>query len=140
MRDLEDFTILRSYAGAASNPNLATAIGDIDVNGVINSIDATYFVQAIENFEDAARDCNGNGIADLVDIFAGTMPDTNGDGRGDNCPTLCVEDFNRDGIVDAADLAVLLNGWGGAGGDLNADGNTDAADLAVLLNAWGNCA
>lgn len=140
VRDLEDFTILRSYAGAAANPNLATAIGDIDVNGVINSIDATYFVQAIENFEDAARDCNGNGIADLVDIFAGTMPDTNGDGRGDNCPTLCVEDFNRDGIVDAADLAVLLNGWGGAGGDLNADGNTDAADLAVLLNAWGNCA
>ena len=140
VRDLEDFTILRSYAGAAANANLATAIGDIDANGVINSIDATYFVQAIENFEDAGRDCNGNGIADLVDIFAGTMPDTNGDGRGDNCPTLCVEDFNRDGIVDAADLAVLLNGWGGAGGDLNADGNTDAADLAVLLNAWGNCA
>lgn len=140
VRDLEDFTILRSYAGAAANPNLATAIGDIDVNGVINSIDATYFVQAIENFEDAGRDCNGNGIADLVDIFAGTMPDTNGDGRGDNCPTLCVEDFNGDGNVDASDLAVLLNGWGGAGGDLNADGTTDAADLAVLLNAWGNCA
>lgn len=47
-------------------------------------------------------------------------------------------DFNADGCVDSADLAVLLAGWGNGGRtDLNADGLTDAGDLAVLLAAWG---
>ncbi len=139
VRDLEDFTLLRSYAGTSTNPNLPGAVGDVDQNGIVNAIDAMAFVGAIENFEDPTRDCNSNGIADLVDIFNGTMPDADGDGRGDNCPTPCVGDFNSDGTVDASDLATLLNAWGTAGGDLNADATTDAADLAVLLNGWGSC-
>ncbi|MSR41110.1 MAG: hypothetical protein EXS10_04325 [Phycisphaerales bacterium] len=138
VRDLEDFTILRGYAGVATNPNLPSAIGDVDQNGVINAVDATYFVQVIEGFG-PMRDCNNNGIADLVDIFSATMPDADGDGQGDNCPAPCVGDFNADGVVDAADLATLLNAWGTAGGDLNADATTDAADIAVLLNGWGSC-
>ncbi len=54
----------------------------------------------------------------------------------------CAADLNGDAIVDAADLAALLNVWdsdGSAGGDLSADGTVDAADLAMLLNAWGAC-
>jgi hypothetical protein len=46
-------------------------------------------------------------------------------------------DLNGDGKVDAADLAILLGQWGGAGSaDLNGSGAVDAADLAVLLGAW----
>jgi hypothetical protein len=40
--------------------------------------------------------------------------------------------------VNATDLAILFNNWGGAGAtDLNGDGVTDAKDLAILLVNWG---
>jgi len=52
----------------------------------------------------------------------------------------CVGDLNGDGVVDGADLGVLLSAWGGAGGaDLNGDGVIDGADLGILLSAWGAC-
>lgn len=51
----------------------------------------------------------------------------------------CTGDINNSGVVDAADIAILLGGWGGTTGDLNNDGTTDAADLAVLLGNWGPC-
>jgi hypothetical protein len=49
------------------------------------------------------------------------------------------EDLDDDGAVDARDLAVLLDNWGGFGGvaDLDGDGLVGAADLAMLLDAWG---
>ncbi len=46
-------------------------------------------------------------------------------------------DLNHDGIVNAADLAILLNAWGTTGiGNINGTGVVDGADLAILLNAW----
>ena len=51
-------------------------------------------------------------------------------------------DFNRDGLVNAADLAILLGGWGSCPrtgcctGDLDANGQVGAPDLAILLGAW----
>jgi len=48
------------------------------------------------------------------------------------------EDLNGDGVVDGADLGLLLGEWGGPGaGDLNGDGTVDGADLGLLLGAWG---
>lgn len=53
----------------------------------------------------------------------------------------CPADLDDDGQVGAADLAVLLGGWGGSGAaDLDASGTIDAGDLALLLGAWGACA
>jgi hypothetical protein len=47
-------------------------------------------------------------------------------------------DLNFDGVVNAADLGILLNGWGSSGlSDINGDGTTNAADLAVMLSNWG---
>jgi hypothetical protein len=57
-------------------------------------------------------------------------------------PTLIVEwsifgDFDGDGSVGAADLAILLGAWETAGPtDLDGDGTTGASDLALLLGAW----
>jgi hypothetical protein len=51
----------------------------------------------------------------------------------------CPADFNDDGKVDGADLAVLLGAWGSANADLDGNGTTDGADLAAVLGAWGNC-
>ncbi|MFO0875176.1 MAG: hypothetical protein U0575_14560 [Phycisphaerales bacterium] len=48
-------------------------------------------------------------------------------------------DFDGSGMVDGADLGVLLAAWGTAAcaADLNLDGVVDGADLGLLLSAWG---
>ena len=47
-------------------------------------------------------------------------------------------DLNGDGVVDGADLTILLGAWGTTGpGDINGDGLVDGADLALLLGLWG---
>ena len=72
----------------------------------------------------------GSGTAPIVDMGA----------YEEQIPVVaCPADLDGSGTVDAADLAVLLGAWGGAGGDLDGNGGTDAADLAVLLGAWGAC-
>lgn len=46
-------------------------------------------------------------------------------------------DLNGDGVVNGADLGLLLSNWGGSGvGDLSGDGVVDGADLGLLLSAW----
>ena len=52
--------------------------------------------------------------------------------------TTVLGDLNGDGIVGAADIATLLNQWGGPGNaDLDGSGSVDAADIAALLSNWG---
>jgi len=54
----------------------------------------------------------------------------------------CPADFNLDGMIDGADLAVVLGNWNSTDaifGDLNADGIVNGADLSALLSAWGPC-
>lgn len=46
-------------------------------------------------------------------------------------------DLNGDGIVDGADLGILLAAWGSSGsGDLDGNGVIDGADLGLMLAAW----
>jgi len=54
----------------------------------------------------------------------------------------CVGDLNGDGVVDGADLGILLAAWGSGDplADLNGDRLVDGADLGTLLAAWGPCA
>jgi len=57
-------------------------------------------------------------------------------------PTIdpCPEDLDDSGVIDEADLLLLLGEWGQAGaGDLDGSGITDARDLLLLLQAWGSC-
>ena len=48
-------------------------------------------------------------------------------------------DFDRNGLVDGADLARLLGAWGSevVQFDLSQDGLVGGADLAMLLGDWG---
>ena len=74
-------------------------------------------------------------------------------GKGDGTPTkevggglagavcACTGDLDGNGAVDAADLAIVLGQWGGAGSaDLDGSGSVQGGDLAILLGAWGPCA
>ena len=55
----------------------------------------------------------------------------------------CAADLSTDGVVNGADLGILLNAWGPASptaaSDLNHDGSVNGADLGLLLSAWGPC-
>lgn len=59
-------------------------------------------------------------------------------GDGTCAPPCAPADLDCNGTVDSADLATLLNNWGGPGaGDIDGSGTVDSNDLAALLNAWG---
>lgn len=78
----------------------------------------------------------------VADTGAGTAPmtDRGAHERQVAAPPPCPPDLNGSGFTDAADLAVLLNAWGGSGvGDLDGNGIVNAPDLAALLNGWGPC-
>jgi len=52
----------------------------------------------------------------------------------------CLGDLTADGVVDGADLALVLAAWGTDDvADFNDDGVVDGADLAIALAAWGSC-
>jgi predicted outer membrane repeat protein len=57
-----------------------------------------------------------------------------------NCSPIA--DLDGNGLVDGADLTMLLGVWGTTGGDVGADldldGLVDGADLTLLLGAWSN--
>lgn len=109
---------------------------------------------AAPNWADCVRvwgaDCRSGGCVELIDwdVFANglnwegpgsTCDDLDGDGVSDLCPAGGAADLNRDGFVDAADLALILGAWGSSDPefDLTDDGVVDAADLAIVLGKWG---
>ena len=52
-------------------------------------------------------------------------------------PATIIGDINGDGVVNGADLGLLLSGWAQPGPtDLNNDGTTNGADLGLLLSHW----
>jgi hypothetical protein len=89
-----------------------------------------------------AVDCDEDGLADFLAVCVAPDRDLNRDGIPDRCQ--CPADLIDDGVVNAADLGVLLNFWGTDGSafngvDLDGDGVVGGGDLAVLLSAWGPC-
>jgi probable HAF family extracellular repeat protein len=55
----------------------------------------------------------------------------------------CPGDASGDGVVDGADVGLLLSRWNAAPVsdwvDLNCDGRVDGADLGALIASWGPC-
>ena len=55
----------------------------------------------------------------------------------------CLADLNDDGVVQGADLGLMLAAWGpvpaGVAADLNRDGAVDGNDLGLMLAGWGPC-
>ena len=67
-------------------------------------------------------------------VFTIHWTDEDGDLGGD----VATPDLNGDGVVNGADLGLMLSQWGLPGNaDLNADGIVNGADLGMLLAAWG---
>lgn len=98
-----------------------------------------------------APDCDGNSIADRLQISANPAADSDSDGILDQCecaadpslPFCCPGDLTRDGQVTGADIGAVLAFWGPnpayAPADINGDGRVDGSDLGLLLSSWGPC-
>lgn len=127
----------------AANPAL-----DCDLDGALDACeiaanpaidcDLDGALDVCELGSDPSLDCNGNGRLDACDVASGAE-DKNGNAVPDTCE-FAVGDFDLDGIVGAADLAVLLSFWGFPSppiGDLDGNGVVGGGDLSVLLSNWG---
>jgi hypothetical protein len=82
------------------------------------------------------------GQHDAGEMAGGDYELSGGFWAGVTCPNI-VGDLNCDGVVDGADLLILLSAWGECDDakncpeDLNDDGFVDGADLLLLLSNWG---
>ncbi|MBX3356644.1 MAG: VCBS repeat-containing protein [Phycisphaeraceae bacterium] len=96
----------------------------------------------------ASGDANGEGPPDLVlagageagGIAAGLLPGAISVQVSQ--PIACLGSLDGNGVVDGADLAILLGAWGpnpGSPADLNGDGFVNGADISILLANWGAC-
>lgn len=74
--------------------------------------------------------------------IAGSYDDAGGNEFAGDCLVVTPGDLDENGIVDGADLAILLGAWGPCSdcdacpADLDGDCAVDGADLAVLLGNW----
>ena len=117
--------------------NLATVSG----GGVFVETTGALAITSSAVCANAPDQIAGEYEADQASCINDECSDDNSDGTPDGCAALpCPADFNPDGLVDAADLGLLLAAWGLDGDtDITGDGTTDAADLGMLLSAWGPC-
>ncbi|MFP8870809.1 MAG: right-handed parallel beta-helix repeat-containing protein [Myxococcota bacterium] len=85
-------------------------------------------------------DSDGDGVVDCLDGCptdpAKTAPGQCGCNEID---TGIAGDFDCDGDFDADDYAAMGTELGVCAGDINGDGIVDGADMGLLLGAWGPC-
>lgn len=141
---IEDFNAFKAcWNAVAVTADDVCAVHDIDQNGNINSVDFGSFLTA---YEGNRRDCNGNGIVDLMDILTNPALDADNDGLLDSCEPTCDPDLNGDHTVNVGDLLAIITEWGACPGvpapcrgDVNASLTVDVADLLLVISAWGAC-
>lgn len=85
------------------------------------------------------QDCDNDGACDAEEILNGEEIDVNGNLIPDSCEAR-PGDINLDGVINAADLSLLLDKWAtsDASADIDGDGVVSAADLSLLLAAWSS--
>jgi len=87
---------------------------------------------------DVAIDSDGQWVVGTGKAVHANTLGSGGQVAATQLETTAPADLNGDGVVDGADLGLLLGQWGTDGpADLNDDGVVDGADLGLLLGQWG---
>ena len=110
---------------------------------VLDEIETATAQEVLEEGADVASllatgDCNGNGIADNVDIANGAE-DRDRDGRLDVCER-ANGDMNLNGVVDVRDLYYWLGIQDSPfayQGDIDGDGENSGGDIALIVLNFG---
>ena len=121
-----DFCTLRVIAGQDNGLPSAgqTVIGSMPAN--MWQVDSFFDI----NYRIEFQGCPGSvleGMSGATELVARFSTD------------LCPPDLNNDGLIDTADLGILIGNFGTPGplGDLNGDGIVDTADLGILIAQFG---
>jgi hypothetical protein len=96
----------------------------------------------------------GSNVVDLSSVYGGDLLDA-GDVHPANIDAAaffaaivgneiriagCPADVKEDGVIDIADVLLVVGNWGGQGPtDINDDGTTDVRDLLAVIKGWGDC-
>jgi hypothetical protein len=76
----------------------------------------------------ALADCNHNGIPDICEIASGAVADKNHNGIPDSCEVPIADDCNRNGISDAYELSLGI-------GDFNGNGILDECETQIMTRS-----
>ena len=113
------------------------AVQVVDQNGGV--LNTSFDVVVGQPTVSGSPDSDGDLITDDVDnckfVSNADQRDTDGDGYGN----VCDGDFNNDGIVNFADLAILKSWFNSADpdADLNGDGVVNNIDLSIMKQMFG---
>lgn len=127
--DYADFTdFWNCYTGSSANaytPDDECAIHDVDQDGDVDDDDFAVFQMV---YEGPMVDCDGNFIADMVELVNGTATDCNHNGIPDGCDITAATslDANSNNIPDECEIF--------SRGDCNSDGNHNIADAVFALS------
>ena len=112
-------------------------------DGATSAVATLYFQTSSREYMEFLRDTN------VTDDFGQTAYDLwvdNGKSAPVAMDTMSIDivdsvfgDMNGDGLVNGADLGLILSAWGLCSGcteDLNGDGTVNGADLGLFLSAW----
>ena len=153
---INDVVLLQSYpVGLYNGDNqLVTVTGDslcVELTGNQTLVVTLSIPQAIDGFVTFAGGTSSNsetyilsdacGFADFSTLTSIGFPDTHWFVQLSGniwCQDEIPGDLNLDGIVNGADLSILLSAWGTADpvADIDGSGNVDGGDLAILLSNW----
>ena len=140
--DIDDFfaadgLLVCSMQDNIIHPDDACAVHDHDADGAVTAADLVFYVESLED----VADCDGNGTADIVQIFGDPTLDLDQDGVLDVCEP-CPADIDGSGLVDANDILAILSDWGpcdGCPSDIDGDGMAGVDDILEVISGWGPC-
>jgi predicted outer membrane repeat protein len=132
-----DYHLLPSSSciDAGCNCGVPPDTADLDQDGDTDEITPLDLDDEGRFFDDPDSPDTGSGLPPIVDMGAYEF--------GGTGPQPCVGDLNGDGIINLADLGILLANYGTTSGmtytdgDLNCDCAVDLADLGELLGRYG---
>ncbi|MFM7797622.1 MAG: hypothetical protein ACKPBA_01395, partial [Planctomycetota bacterium] len=129
---LQSGTFVGDRSGEALTPAALLA-------GAVSGSETTYTLVPAGMARRLGIDRDGDNALDGDEIAAGTDPADPSSFPG-ACPWDIAPFGARDGMVNGADLGLVLSAWGLPGiTDMNGDGVTNGADLGELLAHWGAC-
>lgn len=131
---LEELSVLNNSIAPGFAECGQLAIGAEECPVLVTGDGQTYLLQDTGGFAPGAR-IFVRGRLQLSSQLCGTIVQPAIEAN--TCQS-CSPDLNSDGVVNAADLAILLGAWGQSSvpEDISGDGVVNASDLAQMLGFW----
>ena len=142
------YTTLGSALFVWADTGFNAKFGDFDSDDTVGAVDLDAMTSTLATLDGTPKDADGvvNEVVVLPNFARNfNVFDMDYDGRIDGDDVNLHQsiappgDLNGDGVVDGADLGLLLGAWGSttnAAADLSDDGVVDGADLGLLLGSW----